>query len=80
MSLNVAQFNPMNQIGHRRIPGDRYADLPPQLRHITLDEADFRPQAALEVLQHRSPMLTRVRSRVTATMMAVASLSLIRVD
>jgi hypothetical protein len=52
----------------------------PSLRHITLDEVDFRPQAALEVLQHRSPILTRVRSRVTATMMAVASLSLIRVD
>ena len=26
----------MNHLGHRRIHGDRYADLPPQLRHITV--------------------------------------------
>src|SRR4029077_7709980 len=45
MRLNLPLFNPMNHIGHCRIHGDRYADLPPQLHHITVDEVDFRPQA-----------------------------------
>jgi hypothetical protein len=51
--LNLALFNQMNNTGHRRIHGDRYVDLPPQLRYITVAEVNIRPPTPFEVLQHR---------------------------
>jgi hypothetical protein len=63
MRLNLPLFKQMNHIGNRRIHGDRYADLFPQLRHITVDEVYFRSPAPIDVTEQLSSSFAHTAPR-----------------